>query len=316
MSLPDFTVYQGSKKKVLITGGSGFIGKKLVQVLLTLNHEITLLSRNVSAAVKEINGKATIITDFSEIDDNSKFDVIINLAGEPLAQGRWTKKRKEKFVASRLAITSDICELCNRLNHKPEVLINGSAIGYYGPHKNDFLDESGRVVDCFSHELCRRWEEQALKAKTQETRVCLLRIGIVLGDNGGPFSELRLPFEYGISMQISNGQQWMSWIHRDDLIAMILHIMNQSDIHGAINATAPNPVTNKEFGDTLSLYLKTFIRIRVPGKLLSLIVGELADEVLITGQRVIPVKIQSTGFNFAYPKLHHAFEELIGLPLE
>jgi len=312
----DFTIYQSNKKNILITGGSGFIGKRLVQVLLTLNHDITLLSRNISAAVTEFKGKVTLITDFIEIDDNSQFDIIINLAGEPLAQGRWTNKRKEKFIKSRLAITSHICKLIKRLKHKPELLINGSAIGYYGPHKSDFLDEGGSVVDCFSHELCRRWEEQALKAETSKTRVCLLRIGIVLGQNGGPLAELSLPFEYGISMQISNGQQWMSWIHRDDLIAITLHIMNQSDFHGAVNATAPNPVTNKGFADTLSRYIKTFVRIRVPGKLLSLMVGELADEVLITGQRVIPAKIQNNGFTFKYPELHTAFDELIGLPFK
>lgn len=117
-------------------------------------------------------------------------------------------------------------------------------------------------------------------------------------------------------MQISNGQQWMSWIHRDDLIAMILHIINKLDMSGVVNGTAPNPVTNKEFSDTLSLYLKTFIRISVPGWLLSLVVGELADEILITGQRVIPAKIQDSGFIFNYPELDAAFEELIGLPLK
>ncbi|WP_177208154.1 TIGR01777 family oxidoreductase [Pseudoalteromonas denitrificans] len=312
----EFEIYQSDKKKMLITGGSGFIGKRLVQVLLTLNHEITLLSRNINATVKAFKGKVHVITDFSEIEDNSEFDVIINLAGEPLARGRWTKKRKEKFVESRLTITANICELIKRLKHKPEVLINGSAIGYYGPHKDNILDESGSVVDCFSHALCRKWEEQALKAESSDTRVCLLRIGIVLGHDGGPLAELRLPFEYGLSMQISHGQQWMSWIHRDDLIAMILYIMNQSDIRGAVNATAPNPVTNKRFADTLSQHLKTFLRIRVPGKLLSLMIGELADEVLITGQRVMPAKIQSKGFNFTYPELNTALDELIGLPLK
>jgi uncharacterized protein (TIGR01777 family) len=316
MSLRTFEKYQCSKKKMLITGGSGFIGKRLVQVLMTLNHEITVLSRNISATVHAFKGKVSVITDLSEILDNSEFDVIINLAGESLAGGRWTKKRKEKFVESRLAITSNICELIKRLKYKPDVLINGSAIGYYGPHQDNILDENGSVVDCFSHELCRKWEEQALKAETSDTRVCLLRIGIVLGDDGGPLAELRLPFEYGVSMQISHGQQWMSWIHRDDLIAMILHIMNQSDISGVVNATAPNPVTNKGFADTLSLYLKTFVRIRVPGKLLSFMVGELADEVLITGQRVIPAKIQRKGFVFTYPELEGAFEALIGLPLK
>ena len=316
MSLINFEIYKQNKKNILITGGSGFIGKRLVQVLLALDHEITLLTRNANTTIKVFKDNVNIITDFAQIEDNSYFDVIINLAGEPLAKGRWTKNRKEKFVESRLFITSNICELIKRLKHKPEVLINGSAIGYYGPHQDNMLDETGRVVDCFSHQLCRQWEEQALLAESPNTRVCLLRIGIVLGDNGGPLAELRLPFEFGVSMQISNGQQWMSWIHRDDLVAMILHIMNKSDISGAVNATAPNPVTNKQFADTLSLYLKTFIQIKVPGRLLSLLVGELADEVLITGQRVMPVKMKNKDFVFIYPQLDAALEALIGSPLK
>lgn len=159
MSLIDFEIYQSSQKKILLTGGTGFIGKRLVHILLALNHKVTLLSRNMSTGLKEIKDKVTIITNFSKIDDNSEFDVIINLAGEPLAQGRWSKERKEAFIESRLVVTSNICELIKRLKYKPEVLINGSAIGYYGPHKDDVLDENGSVVDCFSHELCRKWEE-------------------------------------------------------------------------------------------------------------------------------------------------------------
>ncbi len=310
----NMTTTQHAKKKILLTGGTGFIGKKLVQVLTALNHEVTILTRNIAAASKQLDHKVRLISDFSEIPNDHVFDVVINLAGEPLAKGRWTHKRKEKFVQSRLSITSEICNLIQRLNHKPEVFISGSAIGYYGPHQDERLDEAGSVVDCFSHHLCRRWEEQALQAQTTSTRVCLLRIGIVLGNDGGSLAELRLPFKYGVSMQIADGQQWMSWIHRDDLIAIILYAMNQSDLHGPINATAPHPVTNQKLTDTLGMYLKTYIRIKVPGKLLSLMVGELADELLITGQRVVPTKLQTDGFVFIYPDLNAALKELICPP--
>lgn len=307
MSLTQFELYQGDKKNILLTGGTGFIGKRLVEILTFLGHEITILTRSIV-----VTDKIKMVNDLSEIADDCKFDAIINLAGEPLAKGRWTEKRKKNFIASRLNVTSKIFELIKRLKHKPEVLINGSAIGFYGPHQDNVLDENGGIISCFSHELCRKWEEEALKIETLGIRVCLLRIGIVLGDDGGPLAELRLPFEYGASMQISNGKQWMSWIHRDDLIAIMLHLIKHSNIRGAINGTAPEPVTNKGFADTLSLYLKTFIRIKFPAKVLSLIVGELADEVLITGQRVIPSKIQQEGFVFTYPELNTAFAELIG----
>jgi len=303
-------------KNILITGGTGFIGKRLVQVLLTLNYELTVLTRSINSAEKVLSSKVKLITELSEIQEHCKFDIIINLAGESLAGGRWTTKRKDQFVESRLSVTSQLCDLIEQLTVKPELLISGSAIGYYGPNKNNVLDENGDFTDCFPHQLCKQWEEQALKAKSPETRVCLLRIGIVLGNNGGSLEELLLPFKLGFSMQISRGDQWMSWIHRDDLIAIILHLITNPKISGPVNGTAPQPVTNKEFANILSLYVKTYIRLRIPAKLLSIMVGELADELLITGQHVIPAKIEKNGFKFTYPTLNNAFEELIGPPLK
>jgi len=303
-------------KSVLLTGGTGFIGTKLTQKLLSLNCDVTILTRNISAVSNLLQEKVTFITDFSQISNDSKFDVIINLAGEPLAKNRWTEKRKALFIDSRLAVTSNICELIKRLEYKPEVLINGSAIGYYGPNQDDTLTELSETVDCYSHDLCRRWEEQALKAESPETRVCIVRTGIVLGDDGGSLTELSLPFKFGVAMQIGDGQQWMSWIHRDDLISIILFAMNKSTINGPINGTAPNPVTNRIFTDLLNLHFNTFLKINFPKKLLSLVVGELADEVLITGQKVIPSKLEDSGFVFEYPQLSSALTELIGKPLK
>jgi len=310
-SIPDTTPLP-STKKILITGGTGFIGQRLVQVLLTLNYELTVLTRNINSAEKVLSSKVKLITELSEIPDHCEFNIIINLAGESLAGGRWTTKRKEQFIESRLSVTSQLCNLIERLKVKPELLISGSAIGYYGPNKNNILDEKGDTTDCFPHQLCKQWEEQALKAKSSQTRVCLLRIGIVLGNNGGSLEELLLPFKLGFSMQISNGDQWMSWIHRDDLVAIMLHLIISPEISGPINGTAPQPVTNKEFANILSLYVKTYIRLRIPAKFLSIMVGELADELLITGQHVIPAKIEKNGFKFTYPTLSNALEELIG----
>lgn len=312
----DLKTKEQSKKRVLLTGGTGFIGKKLVQTLLKSDHEVTVLTRNVSAASDKFAHNIRFINNFCEITDDTQFDVIINLAGESLANGRWNKERKDTFIQSRLTITADICDLIKRLEFKPEVLINGSAIGYYGPHQDEVLNETGDVVDCFAHTLCKQWENKALEVEALGVRVCLLRIGIVLGDDGGPFVELKLPYTFGFSMQISAGKQWMSWIHRDDLIAIILFAMNEPDINGPINGTAPNPVTNKGFADVLSLHVKTIFRIKFPAKLLSIIVGELADEVLITGQHVIPEKVQKKGFVFTYPELSLALTELVGPPLK
>lgn len=305
-----------SNRRILITGGTGFIGKKLVETLIKQDHHVTVLTRNSKLGSSELSDNIRFINDCVEIADDCRFDVVINLAGEPLAKARWNVKRKDKFIQSRLAVTTQLFELINRLKYKPEVLINGSAIGYYGPHEDESLNETGDVVDCFSHSLCHQWESLAMRFESLGIRVCLLRIGIVLGNDGGPFVELKLPFKLGVSMQIAEGKQWMSWIHRDDLIAIIIFAMNQSDLDGPINGTAPNPVTNKGFADTLSLYLKTMFRIRFPARLLSLIVGELADEVLITGQNVVPEKLVNNGFIFTYPTLSVALQELIGSPLK
>ncbi|WP_460231848.1 TIGR01777 family oxidoreductase [Aurantivibrio plasticivorans] len=313
MDLNNFQKYSDCiGKRVLLTGGTGFIGRRLVEVLLNLKCKVTVLTRNPEASEKLFQGQVSIVEGLSNIGSTAAFDVVINLAGEPLAEKRWNAKRKQEFINSRVQTTASICDLLSRLKHQPDVLINGSAIGFYGPHGDDVLTEESAAVDCFSHNLCRRWEEQALQAKPFVGRVCLLRIGIVLGQDGGPLKELLQPYKFGVSTQISSGQQWMSWIHRDDLIAMVLHLICEPKLSGPINGTAPNPVTNAGFADVLEQCFRTFIRVRVPTKILSLLVGELADEVLITGQKVLPTKIENSGFVFEYSQLIQAIEDIVG----
>lgn len=313
--LTEFLRYQGEARSVLVTGGSGFIGKRLVPILLGLNHRVTLLSRNLPRDAQWFGGAVEFVTDVSDIDATARFEVIINLAGEPLAGQRWTVQRKARFLQSRLAVTAALCQLIERLERNPDVLINGSAIGFYGPHGSETLDEAGAAAPSFSHELCRQWEEEALKAERHGVRVCLLRIGIVLGRDGGPLAELRRPFDCGVAMQIADGKQWMSWIHLDDVVAIILCVMRNKGISGAVNTVAPFPVSNAEFADALSAHLLTYAKVRVPAWLLRLVVGEIADEVLVTGQRVIPAKLQGAGFEFMHPSLPLALEDLIGPPL-
>ncbi|GAA6130337.1 TIGR01777 family oxidoreductase [Halopseudomonas sabulinigri] len=313
--LTQFLRYQGEARSVLVTGGSGFIGKRLVPILLGLNHRVTLLSRNVPRDAQRFGDAVQFVTDLSAIEAAARFEVIINLAGEPLAGQRWTAQRKGRFLQSRLAVTAALCQLIERLGRKPDVLINGSAIGFYGPHGSEPLDEAGAAVPSFSHELCRRWEEAALKAERLGVRVCLLRIGIVLGPDGGPLAELRRPFDCGVAMQIADGRQWMSWIHLDDVVAIILYVVRNRAISGAVNTVAPHPVSNAEFAYALSAYLRTYAKVRVPAWLLRLVVGEMADEVLVTGQRVIPAKLQGAGFEFMHPTLPLALEDLIGPPI-
>ncbi|OUS30163.1 TIGR01777 family protein [Gammaproteobacteria bacterium 45_16_T64] len=313
LSLSELGRYVSAQKKsILVTGGTGFIGKRLVQVLVHLGHDVMILTRNIPAAARELSGKITFVTHLSQLDEHQRINVIVNLAGEPLASGRWTEKRKQLFVSSRVNVTQQIVELVDRLEIPPDVLINGSAIGFYGPQKNNILDECGEPIKSFSHELCQQWENKALEVEAKGVRVCLLRIGIVLGQDGGPLAQLRLPFEFGCAMGIGDGSQWMSWIHRDDLIGMIIHTMGCLELDGPINATAPHPVTNNQFSEGLKKYLPTYLSVNVPAAPLRVAVGEMAEEVLITGQRVVPVKIQRHGFNFTYESLDNALAHLVG----
>ncbi|MCJ8313534.1 MAG: TIGR01777 family protein [Saccharospirillaceae bacterium] len=310
-TLTIFDRYKKNNKTILITGGTGFIGKRLVQTLKHLDHNIYVLTRSPSKYSNE--SKLHYIQSLNDIHNKLNIDVIINLAGESLASGRWTKKQKERFLDSRIQSTKTIEQLVTRLHVKPELLINGSAIGFYGAQQDEELDEQSTFTDCFSHQLCKQWEQTALTLKQHNVRVCLLRIGIVLGNNGGPLAQLRLPFEFGVLMQIGNGKQWMSWIHRDDLISMMLYCIENTQLNGPINGTAPQPVTNQVFAQRLSQHIKTIVKIVVPAKLLSIIVGELADEVLITGQRVIPKKMQDNDFEFNYPDLDSALKQIIDI---
>lgn len=297
-------------KRFLITGGTGFIGKPLVQTLISQQHDVVVLARNIATGAVGIKGKITYISTLEDLPDHEQIDIIINLAGEPLARGRWNKQRKSTFLSSRVDMTGALLKLVQRLEVKPQLLISGSAIGYYGPQDNKELDEQGEFVDSFSHQLCSRWEQEALKFRDLGLRVCLLRLGIVLGKHGGPMKELEAPFNFKIATQLGNGAQWVSWVHLDDVIAMIFYMVAHESIEGGINITAPHPVTNQQFTACLGAVKKTWLNVKMPAKLLTLLVGEMAPEVLLTGQKVIPNKMLSHGYQFKYPDVQSCLKVL------
>lgn len=301
--------------RVLVTGGTGFIGTRLVAVLNHLHHQVTVLVRNQAMAGALVNDQTDLISDLSQLSNKTVFDVIINLAGEPLAKRRWTSRNKSRFIQSRESVTRALLQLVRRLDRKPEVLISGSAIGYYGPHDDELLNEKGAVSDSFSHQLCQRWENAALEFESLGVRVCCLRIGIVLGHNGGPLRELRRPFDWGCALTLGSGKQWMSWIHRDDLIAIMLFLMGNKLLSGAFNGTAQTPVTAATFTTVLRRFIRAPLKLRMPAKLLSFIIGEMADEILLSGQRVIPERLVNAGYVFQYPTLADALNSLVGAPL-
>jgi len=296
------------KKRLLITGGSGFIGCRLVPVLLTQGYDVTILTRNPEKTALHFNKAVLAI---NQLNDADIFDIVINLAGQGITDKRWTQDIKKQLRDSRIVTTQKIIQYLQAASKKPELLISGSAIGYYGNQAEKLIDEQMSGDNSFSSKLCFDWEHEAQQAEALGIRSCYLRTGIVLGKNGGALSKMLPAFKLGLGGPMGNGRQWMSWIHIDDLVGIILHVINNKDIKGAINGTAPTPVTNKEFSSTLARVLKRPAFLTMPAFILKLMLGEMAQELLLSGQRVIPKKILDAGYDFQYAELEEALWEVV-----
>jgi uncharacterized protein (TIGR01777 family) len=291
----------------LITGGGGFIGSALCRSLAADGHRITVLTRDIARAKRRVPEGVMLI---DRLDFARDVDAIVNLAGENLAGGRWSAARKRAFLASRIGTTRRLLDWIERQERVPAVLVSGSAVGWYGPRGDEELDEDARIGTDFSAHLCRDWEAEARKAGVLGVRVCLLRTGIVLDRDGGALKQMLLPFRCGLGGPMGDGRQWMSWIARSDLVALIRWLVDNAAASGAWNATAPAPVTNKEFAATLARALHRPCVLRTPGFALKLLFGEMAD-LLLTGQRVIPARASAAGFAFNHPQLATALDAIL-----
>jgi uncharacterized protein len=300
-----------SRQRVLVTGGTGFIGRRLVEALASAGHEVIVLVRDPAKAAT-LRPPLRVVTHLDQIASDTAIDVIVNLAGEPTAGGLWTRARRRRILGSRLRLTQAVVRLIRRLEHRPPVLISGSAIGWYGAWGDETLTEFDGGKRCFSHRLCESWECAARKAEWLGVRVVRLRIGLVLGTEGGMFGKMLPPFELGLGGPMGSGKQWMSWIERDDLIRLIAHIIAVPKYAGAVNATAPVPVTNAEFTRALGRALRRPTLLRMPAFLLHRLGGDLADELLLTGQRVLPDKADAHGFKFRHETLESALATMLG----
>lgn len=294
---------------IFFTGATGLIGKHLTPFLLH-HHKVTVLSRNKTKAHVLLGHNIDVVTDVADIDFNN-IDVVINLAGEPIVNKRWTQSQKQIIRDSRTKLTEKISDTIVKCATPPTTFISGSAIGYYGRQGDTPVDETThKVHDEFSHQLCKDWEHAALKAQSDKTRVCLLRTGIVLSKQGGALSKMLPAFKFFLGGPIGDGKQGMSWIHIDDMIQLILFIIKHKEVSGPVNATAPAPVSNKVFSKSLANALSRPAALTMPAGVLKVLMGEMSD-LLITGQYVIPKVALDHNYRFHFTDIDSALSSLI-----
>jgi len=301
--------------KVFITGGTGFVGTTLTQKLAQDGHEVTLLTRSIKShpaaaqGVFYLEGDPTQEGAWQErIADQ---DVVINLAGASIFT-RWNDSAKKLIWDSRIQTARNLVEGLSASKGKEIHLFSTSAVGYYGFHEDEVLDESSPSGQGFLAALGREWESEAHKAKDYGARVILMRFGIVLGRRGGALQKMIPAFKWWMGSPLGSGNQWFSWIHEQDLVDIFLYLIRDRRIAGPVNCTAPNPVTNRELTQTLGEVLgKPTFMPAVPGFVISLILGEFGS-VLLKGQRVVPKKLLDAGIRFSFPDLRSALKDLLG----
>lgn len=296
--------------KVLITGATGLIGSSLTRQLLYLSHELTLLTRDVAKARDKFGEAVHYWPSIDQQRSLDGFDAVINLAGEPIADKRWSKAQKERLCRSRWELTARLAELINASSMPPSVLISGSAVGFYGDQGQAVVTEEETPHDEFTHRLCQRWEELALQAQSSHTRVCLLRTGVVLAPKGGALAKMIPPFRLGVGGPIGDGRQYLPWIHIDDMVSGIIYLLNNPALQGPFNMVAPYPVHNEQFTATLANVLDRPAFLRAPAFVMRLLMGEAAVLVL-GGQRAVPKRLEEAGFTFRFFELEQALDDVI-----
>ncbi|MEX3238308.1 TIGR01777 family oxidoreductase [Serratia quinivorans] len=296
--------------RVLITGATGLIGSSLTQRLLGLSHQITVLSRNVQRARERFGEQVSYWPTLQDKPSLDGFDAVINLAGEPIADKRWSKAQKERLCHSRWDLTEQLVKLINAGSAPPSVLISGSATGYYGDQGQAVVTEDEAPHDEFTHQLCQRWESLALQAQSDATRVCLLRTGVVLAAKGGALAKMLPPFRLGLGGPIGDGRQYLPWIHLEDMVDGIVYLLDHQTLQGPFNMVAPYPVHNEQFAAQLANVLDRPAFLRVPAFAMRLLMGEAAVLVL-GGQRAVPKRLEEAGFSFRFLELEQALDDVI-----
>jgi uncharacterized protein (TIGR01777 family) len=288
--------------RVLVTGGTGLVGGRLVRRLTAEGHAVTVVSREPGRVPFRSVG-------WDGIDDViGETDAVVNLAGEPIAAGRWTEARKREIRESRIDGTRVVVRAMREREPRPKVLVNASATGYYGDRGDEELDESAPAGhDRFTATLCKAWEAEALAAEPLGVRVVRLRIGVVLAPDGGAMAKLLIPFRACLGGPIAGGRQWMPWVHVDDVVGIVTAALASEEWAGPVNATAPNPVRNADFTRILGRVIQRPAVLPLPAFALRLALGEMAT-ILLDSQRAVPAAALARGYEFRYPQLAPALE--------
>jgi uncharacterized protein len=301
--------------KIAIAGATGFVGSRLVEQLQAQGHEVVIFTRSPQQASNRF-GKAQVVG-YEPLKSGewqnaiSGCDAVVNLAGEPIAEKRWTPAQKRTILDSRQLGTQKIVEAIAAASVKPAVLINASAIGYYGTSETSKFNEDSPAGQDFLAEVCTAWETAAQAVTVTGTRLVILRLGIVLGENGGVLSKMLAPFSAFVGGPIGSGKQWFSWVHRDDVVKLIITAITDSQMQGVYNATAPNPVTMTDFSHTLGTVMNRPSWLPVPNFALEALLGEGAI-VVLEGQQVVPTHTLAQGFEFQYSTLTPALSSILG----
>ena len=303
--------------RAVVTGATGFVGRRLCAAVTGdgAGDSPAVLSRSVEGARRALGGAVSAYAWEPEAGppplavfrtaDGRPVDAVFHLAGEAVAVGRWTDAKRARIRDSRVAGTRHLVAALEQLAARPRVLVCASAVGFYGSRGDEILDENAPPGDDFLATVCRDWEAEAGRARALGVRVVTVRIGVVLGEDGGAISRMRLPFRLGLGGRLGSGAQWMPWIHVDDVVGLLVHAATEESLDGPLNAVGPTPVTNRDFTRALGAALHRPTIFPIPGVALRLAFGDLAG-VLLASQRVMPVAAQRTGYHFHYPTLEGA----------
>ncbi|MGF1764348.1 TIGR01777 family oxidoreductase [Aliivibrio kagoshimensis] len=299
--------------KILLTGASGFIGSYLLEYLK--HHTLVVLTRSIPRAEIQLShitfGNISFIESLSELEHLDDIDAIINLAGEPIFNKRWSTEQKDKICQSRWDLTKQLVEQCKASSNPPHIFISGSAVGFYGDQQSNPLDENHSSPTAgFTHMVCDKWEKIANQAQSEHTRVCTIRTGVVLGKKGGALAKMLLPYQCGLGGPIGDGKQYMPWIHIEDMVQAIVFLLNSSTAQGVYNLTSPHPVSNIVFSRSLANTLRRPHFLFTPTPMIKLVLGE-SSVLLLDSIKAKPKHLVDSGFHFHFPRIETALKDLL-----